>query len=121
MVQVLSKLKIVDNSSIKKIKCIKINHKPFFGCLFKAAVKITINRKNKKNFLKKGSLLFSLIVQLRFWVIRKDGQFIRFFKNSAIVTDQNAKMLFTRTVVPICTEFRKKKYLKIISTSSFFI
>jgi ribosomal protein L14 len=78
-----SKLKICDNTNVKKVKCIKIQKKSkfFLGSLLKVVI---INVKNKTK-ISKGSLFKSVFVRQNFWFNRKTGNFLSFDKNEALL------------------------------------
>jgi large subunit ribosomal protein L14 len=120
MIQAQTMLNVADNSGIKKVKCIKIiggykKRYGFFSNLLRGSVQELQQKNNKKTSLKKGDVIYAVILQTRSRLKRKDGQTFRFFKNSVVIVDKQEKPLATRVVTPIYSELRKKKNTKLLS------
>lgn len=126
MIQPQTILDITDNSGVKKIRCLKIlggfqKRYGFNGSLLCASVKKLKHKKNKNSLYKRGDLVFAIITQTRSKLHRSDGERLNFLKNSAIVTDKQIKPVATRILNPLYSEFRKKKYSKLLSLTSILI
>jgi large subunit ribosomal protein L14 len=83
--------------------------------LIRASIQELRQKGNKKLGLKKGDLVFAVVVQTRSQLKRKDGQVFKFFKNSAVIVDKQMKPLATRVLTPLCNELRHKKSIKLLS------
>ncbi len=120
MIQLNSNLSVIDNSSAREVKCIKILGGSFSGSLGDRIVvalqKVTPNRK-----LKSGEVAKSLVVRLRKETKRKDGTTLKFFSNSAILLNQKDLPLGTRIFGPVPRELRTKKFMKVISIAQGII
>ena len=120
MIQTQTMLNVTDNSGVKKVKCIKIlgGYKKRYG-LFSALLRGSIQelryKINKKTSLKKGDIIFAVVVQARSRLKRKDGQTVKFFKNSVVIVDRQEKPLATRALTPFFSELRKKKGIRLLS------
>jgi large subunit ribosomal protein L14 len=117
MIQTQTIVDVVDNSGVKTLRCIKVlggfkKRYGVFGNLIRASIQELRQKGNKKLGLKKGDLVFAVVVQTRSQLKRKDGQVFKFFKNSAVIVDKQMKPLATRVLTPLCNELRHKKINK---------
>lgn len=116
MIQMQTRLKIADNSGAKEVMFIralggsvgKIAH---IGDVFVGTVKSA--EPNSK--IKKGDVINAVIVRTRKEVRRKDGSYIRFSDNAAVIIDKQGELIGTRVFGPVARELREKKFMKIIS------
>ncbi|MGX7576676.1 uL14 family ribosomal protein [Candidatus Vidania fulgoroideorum] len=110
MIQQGSILQVLDNSGIKKVKCIKVlgGSKKRYGNLGDLIKVSIISSKSKKN--KKGNVLNSIIVNTKYRIYREvEGIVIRFFQNSVVTLDENFEMIGTRIINPIPKEISNIK------------
>ena len=115
MIQPQTMLKVADNTGAKKIQCIKVlgsTRKRYaqIGDIIVAAVKVAEPRKQ----VKKSDVVKAVIVRQKFPFRRKDGSYIRFDENAAIILEGN-DMKGGRVFGPIPREIKEKNYQKIIS------
>jgi len=115
MIQAESKLKVADNSGAKMIKCFKVlggtrRRYAGIGDIIVASVKIAAPR----GMVKKGDIVKAVIVRQRKELRRKDGSYIRFDENAAVILEGKDPK-GTRIFGPIAREIREKGYSKIIS------
>ena len=90
MVQQESRLKVADNTGAKEVLCIKVlggSRKKYarVGDLIVVTIKKTIPASN----LKKGEVHRALVVRTKKEIKRKDGSYIRFDDNAAVIIDGN--------------------------------
>ncbi len=117
MIQHRSILKIADNSGAKEIMCIRVlgGYKKRYariGDVITASVK----KAQPRAAVKKGDIVKAVIVRTRKETKRKDGTYIRFDENAAVVIDPKTKNpKGTRIFGPISRELRTKNFTKIIS------
>lgn len=117
MIQVQSMLKVADNSGAKKLQCIKVlgGYKKRYariGDIITCAVKEAAPHTP----IKKGDVVKAVIVRTRKENRRKDGTYIRFDENAAVVIDPKTKEpKGTRIFGPIARELRAAGFNKIIS------
>ncbi|MFA5211384.1 MAG: 50S ribosomal protein L14 [Patescibacteria group bacterium] len=117
MIQHRSILKVADNSGAKKLMCIRVlgGYKKRFaiiGDIVTCSVKEAIPRAA----VKKGEVVHVVIVRQRKELRRKDGTYIRFDENAAVIIDKkNKEPKGTRIFGPIAREIRTKGYQKIVS------
>jgi large subunit ribosomal protein L14 len=65
--------------------------------------------------IKKGKVVKAVIVRTRKEYRRRDGTYIRFDENAAVVIDDSHEPVGTRVFGPVARELREKKFLKIVS------
>jgi len=124
MIQKQTLLTVVDNSGGKIIRCIHIlkkGKKPRHGQIGDLIV-CSVQQIRKKNKLtskvKKGDVLYAVIVKTSTFLKRCSGLSFRFSKNAAVLLNKQFKPIATRVFGVIPTELRNKKFTKIISLSS---
>jgi large subunit ribosomal protein L14 len=116
MIQSESRLKVADNSGARELLCIKVlggSRKRYAGIGDKiiASVKEAI----PDGMVKKGEVVTALIVRTKKEMKRKDGSYIKFDENAAVIIDDNDNPTGTRIFGPVTRELRDKNYMKIIS------
>ena len=116
MVQVESKLRSADNSGAKSLKVIRVLggfHKSTgtLGEIVVCAVQEAVPHTD----IKKGQIVKAVIVRTSKEVGRKDGSYIRFDDNAAVLIDKNNLPLGTRVFGPVAREIRDKGFTKIAS------
>ena len=125
MVNLKSKLKIIDNSGGIIGKCIKIieSKKKVKNQIGNLILTTVIKKKKKKKF-KKKSIYYGLIIMISQRFKRLDGTFIKFKENRILLLTKNYKFLGSRVYGVNLKEFKleilkninkKQKYLKILS------
>ncbi len=116
MVQKETKLKVADNSGAKLLQVIGIK-----GSTRKRVatvgeqVKVSVKRAIPGGSVKKGDVMDALLVRTRKEVRRKDGSYIRFDDNAAVLLDKQNNAIGTRVFGPIAREVRGAGYMKIVS------
>ena len=116
MIQTESVLAVADNSGAKKILCIKVlggskRRYASVGDVIVACVKEAAH--NGK--IKKGELTRAVIVRTAKELRRRDGSYIRFDTNAAVLVSPDGEPLGTRIFGPVARELRAKKFMKIAS------
>lgn len=120
MIQPQTLLNVADNSGVKVLRCIKVlggSKKQYgvVGDLIRGSVQKFKQKESKKAGLKKGDMVFALIVQTRFPWRRRDGQSLRIFRNSAVIVDKIGKPLASRILIPLPCEFKQKRNTKLVN------
>ncbi len=116
MVHEETNLVVADNSGAKKVRCIRVlgGHGKRYariGDVVVVSVKAAIPNAN----VKKGEVCKAVIVRTSKETKRKDGSFIRFDDNAAVILNNNGEPRGTRIFGPVARELREKNYMKIIS------
>jgi large subunit ribosomal protein L14 len=65
--------------------------------------------------VKKGAVVKCVIVRTRKETRRKDGSYIRFDTNAAVLVNDDNEPVGTRVFGPVARELRDKKFMKIVS------
>lgn len=115
MIQAESKLKVADNTGARIIECFKVlggtrRRYAGIGDVIAASVKIA----DPRGMIKKGEIVKAVIVRQKKELRRKDGSYIRFDDNAAVIVD-GLEPKGTRIFGPIAREIREKGYAKIVS------
>jgi len=116
MIQMRTILLVADNSGAKIISCIH----PRGGDVRMIAGIGDIITANVKEAapggkVKKGQVVRAVIVRTKSVTRRKDGSYIRFDQNAAVLIDEAGEPIGTRVFGPVCRELREKKFMKIVS------
>ena len=117
MIQHQSMLKVADNSGAKKLMCIRVlgGYKKRFARIGDI-VTCTIKEAAPRGMVKKGEVVHAVIVRQRKEMRRKDGTYIRFDENAAVIVDKkNKEPKGTRIFGPVARELRTKGFQKIVS------
>lgn len=117
MIQVRSYLKVADNSGAKLINVFSVsgkNARRFAG--IGDIIVGSVRQVAPNGPIKKGDKVYAVIVRLRKELRRKDGSYIRFDENAAVLVDkEKGEPRGTRIFGPIPRELREKGFSKIIS------
>jgi len=116
MIQQFTMVKIADNSGAKKARCIKVlggtrRRYAGIGDIIVASVKDAVPNSN----VKKGEVVKAVIVRSKKEIRRKDGTYIRFDENAAVLISEQKEPRATRIFGPVARELRDKQFMKIIS------
>jgi large subunit ribosomal protein L14 len=116
MIQEETNLVVADNSGAKKVRCIRVlgGHDRRYasvGDLIVVSVKSAIPGAG----VKKGEVSRAVIVRTKKETQRRDGSFIRFDENAAVLLNPQGEPRGTRIFGPVARELRDKNYMKIIS------
>lgn len=116
MIQEETRLKVADNTGVKLIKCFKIlggskRRYGYIGDIIVASVKEAIPTSQ----IKEGEVVRAVIVRTKKEYRRKDGTYIRFDDNAAVIIDNQNNPRGTRIFGPVPRELREKNFTKIIS------
>ena len=116
MIQMRSILDVADNSGAKKISMILLvggssTRYAYIGDVITANVKEAL----PDGTVKKGAVVRAVIVRTKRETRRRDGSYIRFDRNAAVLVDKNNEPIGTRVFGPVARELRDRKFMKIIS------
>lgn len=116
MVQQESVVRITDNTGAKKALCIRVlggsrRRYASVGDLIVLTVKDAIPNAG----VRKGDIVRAVVVRTAKEVARRDGSYIRFDDNAAVLIDANGEPKGTRIFGPVGRELREKRYMKIVS------
>jgi len=129
MIQVTTRLKVIDNSGARIVECIRIlSHRGKIACVGDLIV-VSIKEVRKTNWdkkllnVKKGQIYKAVITTTKKYISRSNGIRIAFFDNTAILLQSNGTPLGTRIIGPVAKELEEKinknvSYLKIMTLAS---
>ncbi|HEY0376606.1 MAG TPA: 50S ribosomal protein L14 [Pyrinomonadaceae bacterium] len=116
MIQMQTSLEVADNSGARRVEMIM----PIGGSTGRIAslgdrIKVTVKEATPDGTIKKGTVQNAVIVRTRKEVRRKDGTYIRFDQNAAVLIKDDGTPIGTRVFGPVARELRDKNYMKIVS------
>jgi large subunit ribosomal protein L14 len=116
MIQMGTVLDVADNSGAKRIACIKLRggssgQYGVLGDVITASVKEAV----PEGTVKKGQVVRAVIVRTRKERRRKDGSYIRFDNNAAVLIDDAQEPIGTRVFGPVARELRERRFMRIVS------
>lgn len=116
MVQQESRLSVADNSGAKEVLCIRVlgGTKKKYATVGDRIV-VTVKSALSSSSLKKGTVSKAVVVRTKKEVRRKDGSYIRFSDNAAVLLNNQEEPRGTRIFGPVARELREKQYMKIVS------
>jgi large subunit ribosomal protein L14 len=116
MIQQESILRIADNTGAKSALCIRVlggSRRRYAGVgdVIVATVKDAIPNAG----IRKGEVVKAVVVRTAKETRRKDGTYIRFDDNAAVLINPQGEPRGTRIFGPVGRELREKRYMKIVS------
>ncbi len=116
MLQQESRLKVADNTGAKEVLIIRVlgGTKKRYASIGDKVV-VTVKSALSSSNMKKGTVSRAVIVRTKKEVRRKDGSYIRFEDNAAVLLNNNDEPRGTRIFGPVARELREKQFMKIVS------
>jgi len=116
MIQQETRLNVADNSGAKEVLCIRVlgGTRRRYASLGDKIV-VSIKSAVSSSSLKKGTVATAVVVRTKKEVRRKDGSYIRFEDNAAVLLDPQGEPTGTRIFGPVARELREKQFMKIVS------
>jgi len=117
MIRMQTILEVADNSGARKIACIQplggssIGRTAGLGDVISASVKEAVPQGN----VKKGEVVRAVIVRTAKETARKDGSYIRFDNNAAVLINKAGEPIGTRVFGPVARELRERRFMRIVS------
>ncbi len=116
MIQQETRLKVADNTGARELLCIKV----LGGSGRKYAnigdtIVCSVKDATPGGVVKKGDVVKAVVVRSKRGVRRKDGSYIRFDENAAVIIRDDKSPRGTRIFGPVARELREKDFMKIIS------
>ena len=116
MIQMRSILDVADNSGARKISVIN----PIGGATGRCAylgdiITANVKEATPDGTVKKGQVVKAVVVCVRKEQRRKDGSYIRFDRNAAVLINDQGEPIGTRVFGPVARELRERRFMKIIS------
>jgi len=116
MIQEYSRLTVADNSGAKQIMCFRVlggtrRRYARIGDVIVASVKDAI----PGGQVKKGDVCKAVVVRTTSPTRRRDGSYIRFSENAAVIINDQREPRGTRIFGPVARELRERQFMKIVS------
>ena len=116
MIQQESRLRVADNTGAKELLCIRV----LGGSVRRYAnigdvIVATVKDATPGGVVKKGDVVKAVVVRTKKGARRKDGSYIKFDENAAVIIKDDGNPRGTRIFGPVARELRDKDYLKILS------
>ena len=116
MIQQESRLKVADNTGAKEILCIRVTG----GSTRRYArigdiITATVKDATPGGVVKKGDIVKAVVVRTKRSTRRKDGSYISFDENAAVIIKDDQTPRGTRIFGPVARELRDKQFMKIVS------
>lgn len=116
MIQPQTRLVVADNSGAKEIMCFRVlggsnRRTANIGDIIVASVKSA----TPGGVVKKGDVVKAVVVRTRRGMRRKDGSYIRFDENAAVIIREDKSPRGTRIFGPVARELRDREFMKIVS------
>ena len=116
MIQQETRVKVADNSGAKEVLCIRVlgsSRKRYatIGDVFVATVKDAM----PGAAVRKGEVVRCVLVRAKKEKRRKDGSYIRFDENAAVLLNDQQQPRGTRIFGPVGRELRDKRFMRIVS------
>ena len=116
MVQQETRLRVADNTGAKEILCIRVlggstRRYANIGDVIVASVKDA----TPGGVVKKGDVVKAVVVRSKKGARRKDGSYIKFDSNAAVLLSKQGEPVGTRIFGPVARELRAANFMKIIS------
>jgi large subunit ribosomal protein L14 len=116
MIQMQTSLAVADNSGAKRVVMINsIGGSTGRHAKLGDRIKVTVKEATPNGTAKKGKVYSAVIVRTRKETRRKDGTYIRFDDNAAVLIKDDGTPVGTRVFGPVARELRDKNYMKIVS------
>ena len=116
MIQQESRLKVADNTGAKEILCIRVlggSGRRYAG--IGDIIVATVKTATPGGSVKKGEVVTAVVVRTKKEFGRRDGTYIAFDENAAVLIDNQNNPRGTRIFGPVARELREKNFMKIVS------
>jgi len=116
MIQTQTRLNVADNSGARQLECIKVlgdskRRYAGIGDIISCSVKTAI----PGGTVQKGEVVRAVIVRTKKEHRRRDGSYIRFDENAAVLINDELEPIGTRIFGPIARELRERSFMRIVS------
>ncbi len=117
MIQMGTMLAVADNSGARKLMAIRQlggSSAPRYAGLGDIIV-CSVKEAAPDSDVKKGTVVKAVVVRTKSRTRRRDGSYIRFDENAAVLVNAQREPVGTRVFGPVARELRDKRFMKIVS------
>jgi large subunit ribosomal protein L14 len=116
MIQAETRLRVADNTGARELLCIRVkggSRRRYAG--IGDVIVGTVKSATPQGSVKKGEVVHAVVVRTRKELGRKDGTYIAFDENAAVLIDSANNPRGTRIFGPVARELRERNFMKIVS------
>jgi large subunit ribosomal protein L14 len=116
VIQAETRLRVADNTGAREILCIRVkggSHRRYAG--IGDIIVGTVKSATPQGSVKKGEVVQAVVVRTRKELGRRDGTYISFDENAAVLIDAANNPRGTRIFGPVARELRERNFMKIVS------
>ncbi|MEJ2188089.1 MAG: 50S ribosomal protein L14 [Acidobacteriota bacterium] len=117
MIQMGTMLSVADNSGARKLMAIRQlggSAAPRTAGLGDIVV-CSVKEAAPESDIRKGAVVKAVVVRTRARSRRRDGTYIRFDENAAVLVNEERDPVGTRVFGPVARELRERRFMKIVS------
>ena len=116
MIQQESVLEVADNSGARKVACIRVlgGTRRRYASIGDIIV-VSVKDATPNSRVKKGEVRRAVVVRTKKNIGRRDGSYIKFDDNAAVLIETNREPVGTRIFGPVARELRAKRFMRIVS------
>lgn len=116
MIQQETRLRVADNSGAKEVLCIKVlgGSRKRYATVGDTIV-VAVKDAHPNGNIKKSKVTKAVVVRTKKEIRRKDGSYIRFDDNAAVILNASDEPVGTRIFGPVARELRDADFMKIVS------
>jgi large subunit ribosomal protein L14 len=116
LIQAETRLRVADNTGARELLCIRVKggSKRRYAAIGDVIVG-TVKSATPQGAVKKGEVVHAVVVRTRKELGRKDGTYIAFDENAAVLIDGANNPRGTRIFGPVARELRDRNFMKIVS------
>src|ERR671931_816250 len=116
VIQAETRLKVADNTGARELLCIRVrggSRRRYAGV--GDVIVGTVKSAVPQGSVRKGDVVQAVVVRTRRQFGRKDGTYIAFDENAAVLIDNANNPRGTRIFGPVARELRERNFMKIVS------
>ena len=116
MIQMRTNLEVADNSGARKLQMIlPLGGSTGLSAALGDVITASVKEASPEGQVQKGKVVKAVVVRTRKEHRRRDGTYIRFDQNAAVLINETGEPVGTRVFGPVARELREKRFLKIVS------
>jgi large subunit ribosomal protein L14 len=116
MIQAETRLRVADNTGARELLCIRVkggSRRRYAGV--GDIIVGTVKSATPQGSVRKGEVVQAVVVRTRKGLGRRDGTYIAFDENAAVLIDSANNPRGTRIFGPVARELRERNFMKIVS------
>ena len=117
MIQMGTMLTVADNSGARKLQAIRQlggSAAPRYAGIGDIVV-CSVKEASPDSDIRKGTVVKAVVVRTRSRTRRRDGSYIAFDENAAVLVNAEREPIGTRVFGPVARELRERRFMKIVS------